>query len=309
MTTNAYQIQSNLILAERGKTFSWAKFFLTHQQANAAARLYRFCRYVDDIADDTNDHQQARQTLLGFIQAIQNNTSDNEIINDAIALFQQYKIDINVPIHLIQGVISDLDYPHIKTTDDLIQYCYQVAATVGIMMCRILNVTDKRAYAHAIDLGIAMQITNICRDVKEDAELGRRYLPEQLIGKLEAHQLIQPNLQAQQQTTTCLSYLLSLADHYYASASKGLCFLPFRARIAISIASALYQRIGLSLKNASFQYWKLRAFVSVNEKVLMSALCIITKLLDKDFYFYLHGHKPHLHHSIRNYPYANTAKI
>ncbi len=309
MSTNAYQIQSDLILAERGKTFSWAKFFLTRKQADAAARLYRFCRYIDDTADETNDAMQAKERLLAFIHALQHSASDDEVISDAIALFQQYKIDINVAIHLIQGVISDLEYPHITSTEALIQYCYQVAGTVGIMMCNILNVRDKRAYAHAIDLGIAMQITNICRDVKEDAELGRRYLPEQLVGNLPANQLIHPTLQTQKLTTNSINQLLSLADSYYLSGSKGLCFLPFRARIAIAIASTLYQRIGHSLKLASYQYWKVRAFVSVREKISLSAICLISNLLDKHFYFYLHSHKPHLHQSIRDFPYANTAKL
>ena len=128
-----------------------------------------------------------------------------------------------------------------------------MAGTVGLMMSKILDVNDPRALAHAIDLGIAMQITNICRDVTEDAHLKRRYLPASLIGNVEPAQLLNPDLATQGQLRATLKSLLQLADQYYKSGYEGLCFITLRSRLSIAIASSLYRQIGLILKKQQLQ--------------------------------------------------------
>ncbi|MBU3643724.1 MAG: phytoene/squalene synthase family protein [Candidatus Methylopumilus sp.] len=309
MMTDAYQTESNLILARSGKTFFWARFCLNQIQAREATRLYRFCRYIDDIGDDSVDAKQAKKDLRHIIESLRSGTSQNPIVRDAINLFKQYQIEVDIPILLIDGVISDLDEVAIKDIESLLIYCYQVAGTVGIMMCKILGVKNQAAYAHAIDLGVAMQLTNICRDVKEDALLGRHYLPKTLLGNLSLNTLMQPDMQSQMMITNGLKTLLALADQYYASAAKGFCFLPLRARFAIALAAKLYQQIGVVLRNNDYQYWQQRAYVSTPNKVLLSLGCIASHLINPLFYRYQYHHSAILHQSLRLLPYANTREI
>jgi len=306
---DAYQTESNLILAQRGKTFFWARFCLNQTQAREATRLYRFCRYIDDIGDECADPNQAKKTLTSIIKSLRAGEADHPIVHDAIKLFQQYGIEIEIPILLIEGVISDLDEVAIKDIETLLVYCYQVAGTVGIMMCKLLGVKNKAAYAHAIDLGIAMQLTNICRDVKEDAVLGRRYLPNTLVGNISLSSLSNPDSQSQTTLINAVKKLLELAQQYYDSAGKGFCFIPLRARFAIALAAKLYQQIGMVLKNNDYHYWQQRAYVSTQSKLLISLGCIARHLINPLFYRYQFHHAATLHQSLRLLPYANTRKI
>jgi len=309
MNVKAYQIESNLILAQRGKTFFWAKFCLKQTQATDATRLYRFCRYIDDIADECSDSASAMHRLLHIIACLRAGESNDPIVQDAIGLFRHYQIEVDIPILLIEGVISDLDDVAIRDVASLLIYCYQVAGTVGIMMCKILGVREQAAYAHAIDLGIAMQLTNICRDVKEDAQLGRRYLPKSLVGNISLSQLIQPDQQSQIVIVNAIKQLLALAQSYYQSGHQGLCFLPLNARLAISLAATLYQAIGTVLKNNHYQYWQARAYVTPVNKLLLSLRCMSSKLFDPAFYQYQHHHSATLHSSLRCLPYVNSTTL
>jgi 15-cis-phytoene synthase len=302
----AYIKESNLILSQKGKTFFWAKFLLNKKHATQAVRLYRFCRYVDDVGDETTNTEVARQMLMQIIDALRNGTSDHPIISDAIALFNESKIEIDIPISLIQGVISDLTLVRIKDEAALIFYCYQVAGTVGLMMSKILDIKDNRAFAHAIDLGIGMQITNICRDVAEDASMNRRYLPASLIGNIEPLALTNPDIQTQDKVKSALATMLATADEYYQSGYHGLCFLPIRARMGIAIASGLYRQIGTNLANRNYAYWLFRSVVSKKLKAWLTLKILGCNLIATDFYFYSKSHNSRLHHPIRALAYSHA---
>lgn len=301
----AYLKESNLILSNKGKTFFWAKFLLSQQHAEKAVRLYRFCRYIDDIGDETTDKVVAKKILEAVIQSLKTGSSDHQVIRDAISLFNACEIDIQIPISLIQGVISDLKLVRFKDEQALLIYCYQVAGTVGLMMSKLLDVKDERAFAHAIDLGIAMQMTNICRDVKEDAMMNRRYLPESLIGKIEPGALVKPNAHNQNKIRKALAKLLDMADQYYLSGYNGLCFLPSRARVGILIAATLYQHIGVILKNKNYACWAFRSVVSKYQKAWLTLKILPSAILDMRLFFYLSSHNPVLHLAIKKLPYAH----
>jgi phytoene synthase len=261
---------------------------------------------VDDVGDETTDTEVALQMLTQIIDALRKGTSDHPIISDAIALFNESKIEIDIPISLIQGVISDLTLVRIKDVADLIFYCYQVAGTVGLMMSKILDIKDDRAFAHAIDLGIGMQITNICRDVAEDASMNRRYLPASLIGNIEPFALINPDLQTQDKVSIALATMLATADEYYQSGYHGLCFLPIRARLGIAIASGLYRQIGTNLANRNYTYWSFRSVVSKKLKAWLTLKILGRNLIETDFYFYSKSHNSRLHHPIRALAYSHA---
>jgi phytoene synthase len=306
-TTYAQYIQeSNLILSNKGKTFFWAKFLLNKKHATNAVRLYRFCRYVDDVGDESTDPVLANFMLMQIINELKIGISNHPVISDAIDLFNESQININIPISLIQGVMSDLSLVRIKDDAALMIYCYQVAGTVGLMMCKILDIKDNRAAAHAIDLGIGMQITNICRDVSEDAKMNRRYLPASLIGDTEPLALINPDIQTQDKIRNTLKKMLNTADEYYQSGYHGLCFLPIRARLGIAIASGLYRQIGTNLINKNYASWSFRSVVCKKLKAWLTLKILVRGLVDTDFYFYVKTHNSRLHHSIKEVAYSHA---
>jgi phytoene synthase len=305
-TQTQYIKESNLLLSKKGKTFFWAKFLLKEQHATNAVRLYRFCRYIDDIGDDLTDKNLAKSMLNGVIEDLKKGQSEQQIVSDSIQLFAECKIDTDIPISLIQGVMSDLSLVRFKNENELLIYCYQVAGTVGLMMSKLLGVKNDAAYAHAIDLGIAMQITNICRDVIEDAYINRRYIPASLIGELEPIDLISPNLDTQIKIRTALAQLLMTADHYYQSGYDGLCLLPFRARLGICVASCLYRQIGVILKNNNYQCWLFRSVVPKELKSLLTLKALVLALADFNFFRYSNLHNALLHQAIKKLPYVNA---
>lgn len=300
-----YIKESNNILSRKGKTFFWAKFLLKQEHADDATRLYRFCRYIDDIGDESDDKAFAHQALIKIIDDIKANISSDPVINDAISLFNKKNIDVRVPIELINGVISDLKLVRIESEDQLLIYCYQVAGTVGLMMSKILDVQDSRAYAHAIDLGIAMQLTNISRDVTEDAIMQRRYIPGGMCHNLEPNLLINPDKDTKILISRNLSDLLNMADSYYKSGHDGLCFLPLRARMGMAIAAFLYRQIGVKLKNENYAFWQGRVFVSKALKFKLSIQILLSSLFRTSFYNYKVRHQKQLHQSLINLPYVH----
>ena len=229
------------------KTFSFAARFLGKEQGKSVSKLYYFFRYVDDIADGKIVSKKVKENLLNRSHEL------NEI--------QEIQEEYDIPNEIIQSFIStskaDINFKKMASQKDLMKYCYGVASTVGLSMCHLINVKDKQAYYHAIDLGIAMQLTNICRDVFEDYENNRIYLPE----LSEDYFTKKQNNQIRQIQD---KYLL-LADKYYRSGFEGLHYLPIRLRFVVFIAAKLYQRIGKEIKiNNDYQK---RSYVSGIKKL------------------------------------------
>lgn len=262
---------ANHVLARHGRSFYWASHLLSAQHASRAARLYRLCRHIDDLADENSCVASARSALASVAGSMLSGRSPDPLIQDGIALLQECRIDPAVMLALIHGVSSDLALVRMADEASLIRYCYQVAGTVGLMMCQVLDTSDAAACAHAIDLGIAMQLTNICRDVKADALLGRRYLPASLVGALAPEALIDPSDALRPLLQRSVATLLRRADDYYRSGESGLAFLPLRARYAILVAARVYHAIGSRIRARDHAYWQGRVVVSGSSKVRITA--------------------------------------
>ena len=200
-------LDANAVLAAKGKSFHWARHFLGKNHAQRATRLYRLCRYIDDIADENQGIPQALSALNEIKTAFATGISSDPIIKDGLLLLEECKIDPAILIELVMGIESDLTTVRIADEDALLRYCYQVAGTVGLMMCKALETDKKLAFAHAIDLGMAMQLTNICRDVAADAALGRRYLPASVVGDLSPEEILNPSLSTRKLIQNCLNDL------------------------------------------------------------------------------------------------------
>ncbi len=262
------------LLIQRGPSFHWARSFLSAAHAERATRLYGFCRRVDDLADECASPTAARAALAAVRLALQTGQSDDPATSDMLQLMSRCGIAPTIPLDLIEGVESDLGCVRMADVPELLRYCYQVAGTVGQMMSAALDVTDPAASPHAIDLGIAMQLTNICRDVHEDALLGRRYLPATLAGAVEPAALTDPSGAVRAAAEQAVLTLLNLADRYYASAELGLHYLPQRARGGILVAARLYREIGVVLRERDADCWSSRASVTTVRKAAVTVQAV-----------------------------------
>jgi phytoene synthase len=229
------------VLSRYGRSFRLAGALLSRDHLTSAAQLYAFCREIDNLADDATDTESARAELQAVRLAVLGSDTNHRLAAQFLTLTQHCHASQQVAAQLIDTVLSDLEPVRIADEMGLIRYAYGAAGTVGLMMCSVLGVTERAAQPYAIDLGIAMQLTNIARDVVEDAAINRIYLPATWLppGLMPAQ--IQDHPEA---VFAAVQRLLALADQYYESGVQGLCFLPYRARFAILAAKQLYQAIG-----------------------------------------------------------------
>ena len=273
--------KAKLILKKNGKSFYWAGKFLSEKYINRAAELYSFCRALDDIADSGNP------TSLRHLTDIKLNINNNlhsEIENSYSIKYPQF---FNVSskkaaMDLIDGLILDQKSILFEDVSELIRYSYHVAGTVGIMMCDALKCENQDAKLFAIDLGIAMQMTNIARDVLEDAKMGRRYIPASWIGNISPEDIVSAVKKNDKKMYDTISQgikkLLTLADKYYISGAMGFRYLPFKTRMAISIASGVYRQIGIQLKRKDYNWYHGRQVTSIPTKVRITIIKIIEEI-------------------------------
>ena len=220
-------MSNNNYLSIYAKSFNWAGFFLPKKIYLKCSALYDFCRTVDNIADGLDDLNIKKKNLLDFKNSFNNKNYNNPIIKNMWELIYDFKISTKIINDLFDGVESDLkDKVQLNSKKDLLIYSYRVAGTVGLMMAKILNVKNQKALKSAIDLGIAMQLTNISRDVLDDAKNNRFY--------------ISTNFESIKNT-------LELADLFYESSFASIREIPFSFRFSILVARRVYRQIGYNI--------------------------------------------------------------
>lgn len=286
------------VLRQHGRSFNFARYFLNRKYGNRAARLYAYCRQIDDTADEAQEISQAREALLNLQHELLGKRSARPLTANFLSLTDDTGLDLGAAASLIDGVASDLDQVAIKTEGDLIRYAYQVAGTVGIMMCHILDVDDAKAEPFAIDLGIAMQLTNIARDVLEDARSGRRYIPGTWVEHVTADQIASLDNLAIKHVGIAVARLLKLAEDYYKSAHMGFVYLPLRARLAIHIATRIYQHIGSKICKQNYNIWDDRVIVTTSEKMIVALQAICEFVVDNFAMAEDPEHDLHLHSAL-----------
>ena len=260
------------ILATSGESFFWARRFLGKKMGHDAAVLYSFCRILDDMAD--GDIPEGPEHLMPIQSSLaKGEWGAHPLLRHPAPMVQEYNLPIDVIASLVEGLMDD-QAPEVLLADEesLIQYAYKVAGTVGLLMCEILNNKDPRAKAHAVDLGIAMQLTNIARDVVEDARMGRRYLPGAWVNNMSPEQIVaaasNPSGHDGTQITLAVERLLDLAESYYASGRAGLVYLPYRAHFSIGVAAKVYRQIGRQLLRSKDSWHGKRQVTSKGSKML-----------------------------------------
>ena len=244
-------------LSVYAKSFSWAGYFLPKETFRKCSALYDFCRVVDNIADDADEIENKKKKFNQFEKDFNQKKFDDPIIKNMWGLIEESKISLKIVQDLLIGIKSDIrDKVKLNSKKDLLIYSYRVAGTVGLMMAKILKVSKKSSLNSAIDLGIAMQLTNISRDVIEDSKNNRFYIDE--------------NFEE-------ISSTIHLADAFYKNSFYSIKNIPINFRFSILVARRIYRRIGhkiLTKKNFENYQNSGKIYVSNIEKVLETFLSI-----------------------------------
>ena len=255
-------------LKKHGKSFYWASFFLPKRNKDAATKLYSICRFFDDLADDNNEDQT--KILTGEFKKICDDLSHP--INE---FFTSHNLSIKILGDLVDGLVKDQTDVRIKNEKELIQYAYQVAGTVGLMMSPLIMVNNNKANKHAIDLGIAMQLTNIARDIYEDALINRIYLPQDWISNTNISELTDISSNKDLiQIKSAIKKLILLSETYYKNGFAGMRYIPLKTRLAIFFAAKIYRAIGQKIKKNRYKYSYKRIYVSTIEKLFITFVSI-----------------------------------
>jgi phytoene synthase len=255
-------------LKKHGKSFYWASFFLPKRNKDAATKLYSICRFFDDLADDNNEDQT--KILTGEFKKICDDLSHP--INE---FFTSHNLSIKILGDLVDGLVKDQTDVRIKNEKELIQYAYQVAGTVGLMMSPLIMVNNNKANKHAIDLGIAMQLTNIARDIYEDALMNRIYLPQDWISNTDISELTDISSNKDLiQIKSAIKKLILLSETYYKNGFAGMRYIPLKTRLAIFFAAKIYRAIGQKIKKNRYEYSYKRIYVSTIEKLFITFISI-----------------------------------
>ena len=249
-------MKSNL-LKKHAKSFYWASFFLSSNTLDKCSSLYNFCRTLDDIVDDDNNLNFKKEIFSKFKKDFESKNLNNQIIKDMWSIVDSENISKQIVLDLFDGVETDLEEKVvINSKKDLLVYSYRVAGTVGLMMSKILKVKNKEALKGAIDLGIAMQLTNIARDVCEDKERNRQYVKHDFFSIKE---------------------IIRESQIFYENSFSSIRNIPLRSRFSVIVARRVYRKIGdyiLKQKNIDNYNKAGKIFVPIFEKIIQTFLSI-----------------------------------
>ncbi len=250
-------MKSNL-LKKHAKSFYWASFFLSNNTLEKCLSLYNFCRTLDDIVDDNNDLNVKKEIFSKFKRDFESKNPNNQIIKDMWSIIDSESISKQIVIDLFNGVETDLEEKVvINSKKDLLVYSYRVAGTVGLMMSKILKVKNKEALKGAIDLGIAMQLTNIARDVCEDKARNRQYIKHDF---------------------SSIRSIIDEAQTFYEKSFKSISNIPLKSRFSVIVARRVYRKIGdyiLKQKNIDNYNKAGKIYIPAFEKLIQTFLSII----------------------------------
>ena len=247
------------------KSFNWAGFFLPKKTYEKCSALYDFCRTVDNLADEKNSLEIKKNNFLKFKSDFNSKNSMNPIIINMWKLIDEFQISLKIINDLFDGIETDLKEKVVfNNKKDLLVYSYRVAGTVGLMMAKILNVKNKDALKSAINLGIAMQLTNISRDVVEDKMNNRFYIKENI---------------------NVIKSKKDLSNIFYDSSFWAIRQIPLSFRFSILVARRVYKRIGykISKKNTFSEYEASKKIYVTKLEKIYETMMSITDLLKLNF--------------------------
>ncbi|AUX92183.1 15-cis-phytoene synthase CrtB [Mixta gaviniae] len=268
-------------MAAGSKSFNTAAKLFDAPTRRSALMLYAWCRYCDDVIDGqalgfrdaSAVSGSAMQRLAMLKTQTQRAFAGAEMEEPAFAAFQEVATRHAIPpqqaFDHLEGFAMDVRETHYETFDDTLRYCYHVAGVVGLMMARVMGVRNEAVLDRACDLGLAFQLTNIARDIVEDAETGRCYLPAQWLAKERIDRELMADPVNREKLARLAARLVAAAEPYYASARVGLAGLPLRSAWAIASAHGVYREIGVKVNAAGPRAWDRRQGTSRAEKLAL----------------------------------------
>ena len=274
---------SAAMIRQGSKSFSGASKLLDKSTRESAILLYSWCRYCDDQIDNqilgfNKKHKEDDLNAEEILQSIEKSTQDaiNNISLDQIEfealrrVLQKHSIPKQYPVEHLQGFRMDVEKKQYHNITDTLEYCYHVAGVVGVMMAYIFGIKDSKILVRAADLGIAFQLTNIARDVIEDAKMGRVYLPSEWLAEHDINAGTILEIKNRVKLFLVIKRLLDLSEEYYESANIGIEYLPLRIRWGIKVASSVYREIGIKIRILGSNAWNQRVYIKRPYKVLLA---------------------------------------
>jgi phytoene synthase len=271
------------VIRLHSRSFALASRLLPRGTRDEAAIVYAWCRRADDAIDRAHEETPAealrrlrRELEALYSEALYSGDTPND---PTLVAFQQvlraHRIPREYPEELLTGMEMDVQGVEYETLEQLLGYCYRVASTVGLMMCHVMGVSEPIALRPAAHLGLAMQLSNICRDVHEDWQEGRLYLPADVLRRHGVTALRPcPGPFPETAVEGCrgaLGELLGLADRYYASSEAGLAYLSPRCALAVDVARRVYSALGPRIALQNYDVRAGRAIVPTHQKLLACA--------------------------------------
>ena len=275
---DAYSYCKN-ISRHHAKTFYLASLFLPKKQQNPIFAIYALLRTVDDVVDMAEDKlkdglitsdeiSMMLESWKSRLKACYAGNVDNDPIMMAWQdTLKSYAIPIDLPLDLMDGVAMDIEFKPFETFEELYVYCYKVAAVVGLMTSEIFGYSDKQALEHAIELGIAMQLTNILRDIGEDVDRGRIYLPLEDLRRFNYSQEEFMQKRINNNFINLMKFQIERARGYYRSSEKGIPMLEKQSRFGVSISSINYGNILSAIEKNNYDVFSKRAYRSFYQKI------------------------------------------
>ena len=261
------------------KTFYMATRFLPNHKQRGIFAIYSLCRYIDDLVDEAEDllekreltEEDIRLKLESWKQKLRDTydgkAHDNDILIAFSDVLRQYHIPIEMPFELMEGVCMDLFKNRYETFDELYDYSFKVASIVGLMTSQVFGYDSQEALGYAVDLGIAMQLTNILRDVGEDLLRDRIYLPQEDLARFDVSEEDLFNHRRTENVIELLDFQIRRTRRYYQRSDKGIGLLSSDSRLPVYLARQNYGRILDKIEENNYNIFDKRAYLNATEKI------------------------------------------
>ncbi len=274
MCTEELYREAALATAAGSKSFYFATRFFPPDLARSTHAVYWFCRTTDDLVDEAESVEKGRANLdeweRAVIAAFRGTEPDHPVLKPFFEAVKRHNIPEEYPLQLIAGMRMDLDGTRYRTFDELRVFCYRVASVVGLMMSQVIGFRDPAfvdsGRHHAIELGIAMQLTNILRDIGQDLAKGRVYLPEEEMARFGYSALDLRNQVYDDRFSALMHFQIARARSFYRSAEPGIALLDPRGSFAVRVASDVYSGILTVIEKNDYDVFRTRAVVPAPRK-------------------------------------------
>ncbi|WP_441000514.1 phytoene/squalene synthase family protein [Fodinibius sp. SL11] len=266
------------ITRHHAKTFYMATRFLPNHKQRGIFAIYSLCRYIDDLVDEAEDLLEKRELteddirikLESWKQKLRDTyngqSHDNDILIAFSDVLRRYHIPIEMPFELMEGVCMDLFKNRYQTFDELYDYSFKVASIVGLMTSQVFGYESKEALGYAVDLGIAMQLTNILRDVGEDLRRNRIYLPQEDMVRFNVTEEELFNYKQTGNVIDLLDFQIQRTRRYYQRSEQGISLLSSDSRLPVYLARQNYGRILNKIEENNYNVFSKRAYLNATEK-------------------------------------------